>query len=81
MEYRHGPISIAAPGRVVWLFGPAPEGLVAEIERTGAHVEVSEADPLVSLVRAHRVAEAVAEARGLDPDRPRNLDRSVILTP
>jgi fructoselysine-6-P-deglycase FrlB-like protein len=81
MEYRHGPIAIAAPGRVVWLFGPAPEGLVVEIQRTGAHVELADGDPLVSLVRAHRVAAAVAEARGLDPDRPRNLDRSVILTP
>jgi fructoselysine-6-P-deglycase FrlB-like protein len=80
MEYRHGPISIAAPGRVVWVFGAAPEGLVDEVRRTGAHVEVSDGDPLVSLVRAHRVAEAVAHARGLDPDRPRNLDRSVILT-
>jgi len=80
MEYRHGPISIAAPGRVVWVFGVAPAGLVDEVKRTGAHVELSAGDPLVSLVRAHRVAEAVAEARGLDPDRPRNLDRSVILT-
>ncbi|GAB1514540.1 SIS domain-containing protein [Actinophytocola sp. KF-1] len=80
MEYRHGPISIAAPGRVVWVFGAAPAGLADEVRRTGAHVELFDGDPLVSLVRAHRVAEAVAEARGLDPDRPRNLDRSVILT-
>lgn len=80
MEYRHGPISIAAPGRVVWVFGEPPAGLPGEVRRTGAHVEVFDGDPLVSLVRAHRVAEAVAEARGLDPDRPRNLDRSVILT-
>ncbi len=79
MEYRHGPISIAAPGRVVWVFGAAPAGLADEVRRTGAHVELFDGDPLVSLVRAHRVAEAVAEARGLDPDRPRNLDRSVIL--
>ena len=27
------------------------------------------------------LAAAVARARGLDPDRPRNLARSVILTP
>ena len=80
MEYRHGPISIAAPGRVVWVFGAAPAGLVEEVRRTGAHVELFDGDPLISLVRAHRVAEAVAGARGLDPDRPRNLDRSVILT-
>ncbi len=35
--------------------------------------------PLAELVRAHRVAVAVATAAGLDPDRPRNLTRSVIL--
>lgn len=81
MEYRHGPISIAAPGRAVWVFGAAPDGLLADVERTGAFVETSQGDPLVHLVRAHRLAEAVAESRGLDPDRPRNLDRSVILAP
>jgi fructoselysine-6-P-deglycase FrlB-like protein len=80
MEYRHGPISIAAPGRAVWVFGPAPDGLVDDVRATGAHLELSGGDPLVSLVRAHRLAEAVAESRGLDPDRPRNLTRSVILT-
>jgi fructoselysine-6-P-deglycase FrlB-like protein len=79
MEYRHGPISIAAPGRVVWIFGPAPDGLVADLSATGVHVEKSSLDPLAELVRVHRVAELVAAARGLDPDRPRNLDRSVIL--
>jgi fructoselysine-6-P-deglycase FrlB-like protein len=60
-------------------YGDAPTGKVDEVRGTGAHVELFDGDPLVSLVRAHRVAEAVAEARGLDPDRPRNLDRSVIL--
>jgi fructoselysine-6-P-deglycase FrlB-like protein len=80
MEYRHGPISIAAPGRVVWIFGAAPAGLVAELSSTGVHVERSAEDPLADLVRVHRLAEVLAAARGLDPDRPRNLDRSVILT-
>lgn len=79
MEYRHGPISIAAPGRVVWIFGPPPDGLVNDVRRTGARIEVSTADPLVDLVRAQRLAAAIAESRGLDPDRPRNLDRSVVL--
>ena len=80
MEYRHGPISIAAPGRAVWVFGPAPDGLADDVRATGAHLELFDGDPLVSLVRAHLLAEAVAEARGLDPDQPRNLTRSVILT-
>jgi CRISPR-associated protein Cas5a/b/c len=79
MEYRHGPISIAAPGRAVWVLGAAPDGLAEEVRATGAHVEQWEGDPLVALVRAHRLAEAVAESRDLNPDQPRNLTRSVIL--
>ena len=31
MEYRHGPISIAGPGRVTWMFGDVPEGLRGEL--------------------------------------------------
>jgi CRISPR-associated protein Cas5a/b/c len=79
MEYRHGPISIAAPGRVVWLFGPAPAGLADAVRAAGVHVEEWTGDPLADLVRVHRVAEKLALARGLDPDHPRNLTRSVIL--
>ena len=79
MEYRHGPISIAAPGRVTWQFGEAPEGLAADVAATGARFETSTLDPMAELVRAQRVALARARAKGLDPDQPRNLTRSVIL--
>jgi fructoselysine-6-P-deglycase FrlB-like protein len=79
MEYRHGPISIAAPGRAVWVFGKSPNGLVDDVRATGAHLETFDGDPLVSLVRAHLLAEEGAESRGLNPDEPRNLTRSVIL--
>ncbi|GAA1765716.1 SIS domain-containing protein [Agromyces humatus] len=79
MEYRHGPISIAAPGRVTWQFGEAPEGLAADVAATGARFEASTLDPMAELVRAQRVALARARAKGLDPDQPRNLTRSVIL--
>jgi fructoselysine-6-P-deglycase FrlB-like protein len=78
-EYRHGPISIAAPGRVVWSLDPLDPSLAAELERIGATVVTDELDPLASLVIAQRTAVALAAARGLDPDRPRNLARSVIL--
>ncbi|MGX5697541.1 SIS domain-containing protein [Agromyces soli] len=81
MEYRHGPIAIAAPGRVTWQFGAAPEGLASDVAATGAHFEQSPLDPMADLVRAQRVALARALARGLDPDSPRNLTRSVILNP
>ncbi|MEV6329219.1 sugar isomerase [Streptomyces sp. NPDC051909] len=85
MEYRHGPISITGPGRVAWLFGPAPHGLADDIARVGGlHCaasgdEADALDPLADLVRAQRLAVHLAEARGYDPDRPRNLTRSVIL--
>lgn len=80
MEYRHGPISIAAPGRVTWLFGPSPEGLEEEVARTGAlFVNHGQRDPMAELVLVQRVALARARARGLDPDAPRSLTRSVML--
>ncbi|MDO5494435.1 MAG: SIS domain-containing protein [bacterium] len=80
MEYRHGPISIAEPGRLVWVFGPVPEGLDAQVADTGATLVTSELDPLAHLVIAQRLAVARAEANGLDPDQPRHLTRSVILS-
>jgi fructoselysine-6-P-deglycase FrlB-like protein len=36
MDYRHGPIAIAAPRRVVWAFGEIPPGLADDVEATGA---------------------------------------------
>jgi fructoselysine-6-P-deglycase FrlB-like protein len=79
MEYRHGPIAVTGPGSVVWLFGPAPDGLARQIAAAGGLVWQSEEDPMAELVRVHRLAAVAARARGLDPDRPRNLSRSVIL--
>lgn len=84
MEYRHGPIAVAGPGRVVWLLGAAPGGLAAEVAAAGGLVwqaPETVATPLAELVRVHRLAAAMGRARGLDPDRPRNLTRSVILLP
>jgi fructoselysine-6-P-deglycase FrlB-like protein len=79
MEYRHGPIAVTGPDSVVWLFGPAPDGLTDQIESVGGHVWYTDEHPLAELVRVHRLAASLARARGLDPDRPRNLTRSVIL--
>jgi fructoselysine-6-P-deglycase FrlB-like protein len=81
MEYRHGPIAVTGPGSVVWLLGPAPDGLAGEVAATGGLAWQSRADPLAELVRVQRLAAAVGRARGFDPDRPRNLTRSVILAP
>ena len=80
MEYRHGPIAIAQPGRAVWALGPLPDGLTDDIARTGAQLVHSGRDPLAELVLVQRYAAAAAAHRGLDPDRPRSLTRSVVLS-
>ncbi|MFI0896799.1 SIS domain-containing protein [Streptomyces sp. NPDC020983] len=80
MEYRHGPISITGPGRAVWAFGGLPDGLADAIAATGGALEArQDLDPLADLIRAQRLAVEVAARRGLDPDRPRHLTRSVVL--
>ena len=96
MDYRHGPIAIAAPNRVVWAFGDVPAGLADDVEATGASFVHSRhhggyaalgrwcggrapLDPMADLVVAQRVAVRLATTRGLDPDNPRNLTRSVVL--
>jgi len=97
MDYRHGPIAIAGPRRVVWAFGDVPPGLADQVEATGAAFVHSRhhggyaalgswcggrapLDPMADLVVAQRVAVLLATSQGLDPDRPRNLTRSVVLT-
>jgi glucosamine 6-phosphate synthetase-like amidotransferase/phosphosugar isomerase protein len=62
------------------MFGDAPDGLVEEVRATGAELELTLLDPQAELVRAQRMAVELAGFRGLDPDAPRNLTRSVILT-
>lgn len=79
MDYRHGPIAIAEPGRLVWSLGPAPVGLADEVAATGARFVHHDLDAQAALVVAQRFAVGLATSRGLDPDRPRSLSRSVIL--
>ncbi|MHC0433680.1 SIS domain-containing protein [Streptomyces sp. O3] len=79
MEYRHGPISISSATTATWMLGEAPDGLAAQVRETGALWVAGALDPLAELVRVQRLAVAIAAARGLDPDRPRHLSRSVIL--
>ncbi len=97
MDYRHGPISIAASGRMVWAFGEIPSGLADDIAATGAAFVHSRTngvfaviggwaagrpalDPMADLILAQRFAVGLAASRGLDPDAPRHLTRSVVLT-
>lgn len=79
MEYRHGPITVAGPASVVWTFGEVDSELGDDIRETGATLIEGRFDPMAELVLAQRVAVALAEVRGLDPDRPRHLARSVVL--
>jgi fructoselysine-6-P-deglycase FrlB-like protein len=80
MEYRHGPISVAGPRSLVWILGSPDLEIAGDIRATGASVLVTERDPMAELILIQRTAVALAEARGLDPDHPRNLSRSVVLS-
>jgi fructoselysine-6-P-deglycase FrlB-like protein len=80
LEYRHGPIALADTHTVVWPLGDIDADLLADVRAAGARVIETDRHPLADLVLVHRVALALARARGLDPDHPRNLTRSVVLT-
>ncbi len=79
MEYRHGPISVAGPSSLVWLLGSVEQDLASDIRATGALVLEGGSDPMAELILLQRAAVALAEARGLNPDRPTHLSRSVVL--
>jgi fructoselysine-6-P-deglycase FrlB-like protein len=80
MEFRHGPISVAGPRSVVWALGDVDHGILEDAAAAGATVLGGSLDPMAELVVIQRTAAALADARGLDPDHPRNLTRSVVLS-
>jgi fructoselysine-6-P-deglycase FrlB-like protein len=80
MEYRHGPISVARPGRAVWSLGPLPDGLADQVLATGAHLVTARHDPLAELVKVQRLGVALAARLGRDVDNPQHLTRSVVLS-
>jgi fructoselysine-6-P-deglycase FrlB-like protein len=79
MEYRHGPVSLAGPGSLVWILDTPDPSVADDVASTGATVRVGQLDPMAELVYIQRMAVALAGARGLDPDHPRHLTRSVVL--
>jgi fructoselysine-6-P-deglycase FrlB-like protein len=79
MEYRHGPISAAGRGTLVWAIGPVDPGVLADAADTGATIVNGGSDPMAELVLIQRMAVELAEAQGLDPDHPKHLTRSVVL--
>jgi fructoselysine-6-P-deglycase FrlB-like protein len=80
MAYRHGPISRAGPRSLVWIMSSSDGAIADDARETGATVRVASLDPLAELVLVQRFAAAIANARGLDPDHPRRLTRSVVLS-
>ena len=81
MDFRHGPVAVAGPRSLVWSFGALPADLDDVARDAGAAAYRDGLDPLAQLVLAQRFALALAAHRGLDPDRPRLLTRSVVLPP
>lgn len=79
MEYRHGPVSVAGPGSLVWILGTPDPTIADDVRAAGATVLEATLDPMAELLRIQRMAVALSEARGLDPDHPRHLTRSVVL--
>lgn len=79
MEYRHGPVSLAGSGSLVWILGTPDATIEADVTATGATVRVADRDPMAELILIQRMAVALAIGKGLDPDHPRHLTRSVML--
>ena len=80
-DFRHGPVAVCGPRSLVWSIGDTDPDLDEVAREAGATVHRDDNDPLAQLVLAQRFALALAAHRGLDPDRPRLLTRSVVLTP
>jgi glucosamine--fructose-6-phosphate aminotransferase (isomerizing) len=80
MDFRHGPVAVAGPRSLVWSFGAVPADLDEVARGAGATAYRDDRDPLAQLVLAQRFALALAAHRGFDPDQPRLLTRSVVLT-
>ena len=71
--------SMAGPGSLVWVLGSPDPGVADDVRATGATVIAASLDPMAELILIQRTAVSLAQSRGLDPDRPRNLTRSVVL--
>jgi fructoselysine-6-P-deglycase FrlB-like protein len=80
MEYRHGPMSVTGVPTLVWSLGQLAPDLHADISASGAAVVSSARDPMVELIYVQRAAVSLALSRGLNPDAPEHLTRSVVLT-
>jgi fructoselysine-6-P-deglycase FrlB-like protein len=76
-EYRHGPISVAGEGTLVWAMTPLTDAQTCAISETGARIHQGHDDPQVELVALQKQAVTWAVAAGRDADVPTHLSRSV----
>jgi fructoselysine-6-P-deglycase FrlB-like protein len=79
MEYRHGPISAINERSLVWILDAEEPSIDEQIRATGARVIRGDGDPLAELVRIHKFAEGLVNLRGINPDQPPHISRSVVL--
>lgn len=83
LDYRHGPIACADDRTLVWSLDDVNDAACAavldDVRATGATVHQLDDDPQVALALAQLLAVRVAQARGMDPDAPRNLSRAIVL--
>jgi hypothetical protein len=61
------------------VFGDVPQNLEADATATGATFVHSTDDPMADLIRAQRLAVALAAVNGRDADHPQSLSFSIIL--
>jgi len=80
MEYRHGPISAAGERSLVWVLDREEPSIDDQILATGARLIRGDGDQLAELVRIHRFAEGLLDLRGINPDNPPHIARSVVLS-
>ncbi len=80
MEFRHGPVSATSASTLVWAVGPVDADVLGAAAQAGATVVDHGRDAMAELILVQRAAVALAHARGVDPDQPRHLSRSVVLS-
>lgn len=83
MEYRHGPIALAGPHSLVTILGADERSarMAEDARATGATVRLVADDALLGLALVQLEAVAIAAHKGINPDEPRNLTRSIVLRP
>lgn len=75
-ELKHGPIALIEKGTPCFVFGEAANA-AAEMQARGAKIINVGGDPIAAVIFSQLLAYDLAVSRGLNPDKPRNLAKSV----